>query len=128
MKSLIAHLVGDYVLQSDWEAQEKTKRWFPAAVHAAKYTAAFVPLTRDPKALATIGFTHMVLDHYRLAKHVGWAKNQVAPASHRYPWSEGKENGGYSKNSPAWMSTWLMIITDNTIHMAINEYALNRGK
>jgi hypothetical protein len=26
---LLAHLVGDYLLQSDWMAAEKTKRWWP---------------------------------------------------------------------------------------------------
>ena len=30
---LVAHAVGDYVLQSDWAATEKTKRSLAALVH-----------------------------------------------------------------------------------------------
>lgn len=26
----LAHMVGDYVIQSDWMASEKTKLWWPA--------------------------------------------------------------------------------------------------
>ncbi len=32
-ESLLAHLVGDYLIQSDWMATEKVKRWWPAIVH-----------------------------------------------------------------------------------------------
>lgn len=124
MKQLLCHLFGDYILQSDWEANEKTKRALPAAIHATKYAVAFTPATRNVKALVTIGATHYVIDRYRLAKHVSWAKNQCAPVSHRYTWEEGKQNGGYSNATPPWMSTWLMIISDNAIHMAINAAAI----
>lgn len=125
MKQILAHLVGDYVLQNHWEATEKTNNWLPAITHATKYTAAFVPLTRSVKALAVIGGTHLVLDRFRLAKNIAWFKNQVGvPERHRYSWEEGQANAGYPEGTPPWLSTWLMIITDNTIHMTINEWAL----
>jgi hypothetical protein len=86
-------------------------------------------VTRNPKALAIIGGTHFILDRFRLAKQISWFKNQVAvPKSSRYTWSEGAQNAGYSKDVPPWLSTWLMIITDNTIHMAINHMAIERYK
>jgi hypothetical protein len=56
--ALIAHGVGDYLFQSHWAAQEKTKAHLPAAVHAATYTLAFLPLTRSPWRLAAIAGTH----------------------------------------------------------------------
>ena len=125
MKSLIAHLFGDYVLQTSWEANEKTNSAVPAAVHAAKYAACFVPLTRDWKKLALIGGTHYLIDRYRLAKYVAWAKNQAAPAAYRYPLdADAWNNGGYSTDTPVWLSTWLMIAADNAIHMLINEIVL----
>ena len=127
MKELLAHLTGDYVIQNNWEATEKVNHHLPALSHAAKYTACFVPLTRNPKALAIIGGTHFILDRYRLAKQISWAKNQVGvPKNHRYSWEEGKANAGYAKETPPWLSTWLMIIADNTIHMSINHWALNK--
>lgn len=125
MKQVLAHMLGDYVFQNHWEATTKTTANLPAATHAIKYTACFLPLTRSVKALAVIGGTHYVLDRYRLAKQVSWAKNQIGvPASSRYSWAEGKANAGYPDNTPPWLSTWLMIITDNTIHMVINSLAL----
>lgn len=123
MKSFLAHLVGDYVLQSHYEAVEKTNSWLPAATHAAKYTAAFLPLTRNPKALAVIGTTHMILDHFRLAKHVNWLRNQAAPKAYR---SKDLTNAGSPEMVPTGMAVALMILTDNTIHMLINEWALNK--
>ena len=123
MKNLLAHLTGDYILQTHYEATEKLHRWLPAATHAAKYTAAFLPITRNPKALATIGLTHMVLDRYRLAKHVNWARNQFAPKGYR---SEDLTNGGSPASVPSGLATALLIITDNTIHMTINEWAISR--
>lgn len=125
MRALLAHLVGDYLLQTQYEAVEKTNSWLPAFTHAAKYTAAFVPLTRNPKALALIGGTHMVLDHYRLAKHVNWARNQLAPKAYR---AVGLENMGSPKEVPQGLAMALMFISDNTIHMLINEWALTFGK
>lgn len=122
MKRLLAHLVGDYILQTHHEAVEKTNSWVPAATHAAKYAAAFLPLTRNPKALLIIGGTHMVLDHYRLAKHVNWLRNQAAPAAYR---STNLDNGGSPDVVPTGLATALMFLTDNTIHLLINEWALD---
>lgn len=123
MKRFLAHLVGDYLFQTHYEASEKVNKWTPALTHAAKYTAAFVPLTRDWRALAVIGGTHAVLDHYRLAKHVNWARNQLAPASYR---PTNLDNAGSPDVVPTGLATGLMFVTDNTIHMLINEWALDR--
>lgn len=84
---LVAHFVGDYVLQSDWMAAEKTKRWWPAAAHGFAYTLPFAALfllvfgatPRVAIALAIVGVTHTVIDRLRLAKRVVWAKNFLAP-------------------------------------------------
>jgi len=125
MKELLAHLTGDYVLQNSWEAEEKVNSNLPALSHAVKYTAAFLPLTRNPKALVVIGGTHFVLDRFRLAKQLVWAKNQIGvPAKYRYKFSDSV--AGYHKDNPIWLSTWLMIIADNTTHMLINNWALRK--
>ncbi|MGW4803092.1 DUF3307 domain-containing protein [Kitasatospora sp. NPDC004272] len=51
---LLAHLAGDYLLQSDWMAAEKTKRWWPAWAHALTYGLPYVTVTRSVPALAVI--------------------------------------------------------------------------
>jgi hypothetical protein len=133
---VLAHLFGDYVFQSDWMANEKTKRFLPAFIHAVTYTFAYaillIPVWHPwtypvgvgwvflVASLIYIGWTHYLIDRYRLVKQLIWLKNQMGPKSSRFSWREAKSNGGYSAKTPVWMSTWLMIITDNTIHLAIN--------
>lgn len=83
---IVAHLVGDYCIQSDWMAQKKTSQWVPAILHGITYTLPFLLITLDPLALTIIAGTHIIIDRFRLAKYLVWAKNQLAPKSHRYPW------------------------------------------
>lgn len=80
---ILAHLVGDYLIQSHWMATEKADRWWPAVVHGITYTLPYILVTQSALALLVIASTHVVIDRYRLAKHVVWLKNQVGPRTHR---------------------------------------------
>jgi Protein of unknown function (DUF3307) len=86
MLQLLAHLWGDYLLQSDWMAQNKTKRFGPAAFHAFVYALPFLPLAwsaRDPSLCwFVIISTHFVIDRYRLARYLVWAKNWLGQKEH----------------------------------------------
>ncbi|MFJ4418266.1 DUF3307 domain-containing protein [Streptomyces sp. NPDC088925] len=121
---LLAHLAGDYLIQSHWMANEKTKRWWPAWAHALTYGLPYLAVTRSPAVLAVIVVTHAVIDHYRLARHVVWAKNLLAPKAHRHPWSECSATGYPAASAPPWLAVWLMIIADNTLHLLINTAAI----
>jgi hypothetical protein len=119
----LAHLLGDYVLQTHHQAVTKTRRWGPALAHAASYTAAHGALvTRDPLALAVIGGTHAVIDHYRLARHLNWFKNQFAPRLYRPPHTAT----GFHEGVPDWLAFWLLFIVDNTVHLCINALVVDR--
>ena len=48
---LVAHVVGDYVLQSDWMATRKTLHWTPALVHAVLYSVPTVELGVVPSVV-----------------------------------------------------------------------------
>ena len=120
---LLAHLVGDYLLQSDWMATEKTKKWWPAWAHAFVYGLPFLLVTQSPAALAVIVGTHAVIDRYRLVRYLLWVKNFIAPRSHHLAWKDCSATG-YHKDLPVWLSTWLMIIADNTVHLLINVAAV----
>lgn len=120
---LLAHAVGDYVLQSHWMANEKTKRSVACLAHALTYTLPFALITRSPAALATIASTHFVIDRWRLARFVCWFKNLAGPAAWRKPWSECSATG-YGEEVPPWMSVWLMIVTDNVMHVLCNGLAI----
>ena len=117
---ILAHLVGDYLLQSHWMSTQKTSRWWPAIAHGLTYTLPYVLVTQSPLALLVIGGTHAVIDRYRLAKHVGWAKNLMAPKAHRAPHTAT----GYPEDTPPWLAVWLLIIADNTLHLLINTAAV----
>ncbi len=128
---LIAHLIGDYFLQSDWMAVEKTKKNLAALAHVATYVVPFLFLTQSPVALAVIVGTHFVIDRWRLARYICWAKNWLAPR-----WID--DNGtmvrniewkhctptGYTQDKPLFLSVWLLIIVDNTMHILCNALAL----
>lgn len=61
---LVAHAVGDYVLQSDWMANEKTKRDIAALV----YVIPFLFLGPSAYAVAFMVVTHFAIDRWRLAR------------------------------------------------------------
>jgi hypothetical protein len=121
---LLAHLVGDYVLQSHWMATAKTSAWWPALVHAGVYTACHLPVTRSVPALVVIGGSHAVIDRYRLARHLIWAKNHLAPAGHRPPAWAPCTGTGYDPDVPVWLAVGLLIVADNTVHLAVNVAAV----
>lgn len=113
MNELLAHLVGDYIFQSHWMATEKTKKLYVAFIHAVAYTIPFLFITRNVYALLIICVTHAIIDRYRLATWVGKIKN----------WNFTTANG-YPEETPVWLTVWLTIIVDNTMHLLINHFAL----
>lgn len=122
IEQLILHGVGDYVLQSDWMANEKTKSSVPAGCHALVYSLPFL-LICSWEAWLVVMATHFVIDRWRLARYVVWAKNFMAPRSYWYPWKECSGTG-YHESRPAWLAVWLMIIADNTMHLICNYLAI----
>ena len=121
MEQLLLHLLGDYILQTDWMAREKVKRNIAALVHVVVYTLPFLLLTTSVAALLTIAVSHFFIDRYRLARHVVFAKNWVTQPSLR--WKNCSETG-YPKDVPPWLAVWLLIISDNTMHLCINYASL----
>jgi hypothetical protein len=125
MEQLILHLIGDYLTQSDWMAQNKTKDSWAAWVHANVYSFPFLLLTgfapRGAFAWMVIFVTHFFIDRFRLARYVIWAKNWLGWGN--LPWKDCSATG-YRPDAPAWLAVWLMIIADNTLHLTINYCAI----
>lgn len=120
---VLAHLTGDYLIQSDWMAIEKTKRWWPAIVHGVTYTAPYALVTQSLPALLVIGLTHIVIDRYRLVRYVIWFSNLLSPKSYRHPWAQCTITG-FHTSRPEWLAVTLMFVIDNTIHLLINTGAV----
>jgi len=116
---IVAHLVGDYLLQSHWMATRKGQNSFAAFAHATAYSWPFLLLVPGGwpgvLALAVIGGTHFLIDRWRLARFVVWAKNGA-----RGPVTAT----GYPDDVPPWLAVWLLIIADNVIHLLINGVVL----
>ena len=101
MSQLICHLFGDYVFQSNWMAQNKTKAWIPALVHATVYTLMFLFITQSILALSIVWGTHLLIDRFRLAKYMRIDVFAVDDCPF-----------------------WLLIVIDNSWHLLINYLTL----
>lgn len=121
---LCAHLIGDYMLQSGWMANNKTKSFVPATVHACVYFVPFLVLLHPSATAAAVMIgTHILIDRFRLARYVAYLKEFLAPPSAWKPWSECSATG-YHKDTPPFLAVWLMIIVDNGMHLVINALSL----
>ncbi len=122
---ILAHLFGDYVFQSHWMATRKTKSSWAALLHVVTYSIGFWYLRPSLPAMAFIIGSHFVIDRFRLARHLVFFKNFACPPSE---WDALLVNHdpatGYPKETPAWMSVWLLIIADNALHLLCNGFAL----
>lgn len=105
---LIAHLIGDYLLQIGWMAANKTKNWLAAFTHAAVYTftiavfAAFFIKDFSPWGLLLIFVSHAILDRRFFTSF--WVTSiMTTPESQR---------------------GWLTIVVDQIFHLLILSIAL----
>jgi len=121
MEQLLLHLIGDYVSQTDWMARTKVHATFAALCHAVVYSLPFLLLSPSPTALAVIALSHLLIDRFRLARHVIFAKNKLTDWSLR--WADCKTTG-YPSGMPAATAYALMILVDNTMHLSINYASL----
>jgi Protein of unknown function (DUF3307) len=112
---IVAHLIGDYILQSHWMATEKTKNSRAAAIHAISYTIPFILITQAVWPIMVIMVSHFLVDRFRLARYLVWFKNGA-----HLPITQT----GYPDDVPVWLSTWLLIIADNTVHIVCNGLAI----
>ena len=146
MEQLLVHLFGDFALQSDWMALNKSKRSIPCLVHVLIYTACFLLLTTSWKALLVIGVTHFLIDRFHTPlKRLIWLRNHLGPTMEYPPFHwcnatgyyddspfnqckvqpvEGETAFKYGQRRYFFVTLWLYIVTDNLLHLTINYFAL----
>jgi len=117
---LVAHAIGDYVLQNHWMALRKTSSSAVALVHAVCYTLPFALFFGLSWALVPICLTHAVIDRFRLARL--WVDafgiGQITGVARLLPGSQGLTG------APPFLAVWLLIIVDNVAHVACNALSL----
>jgi uncharacterized protein DUF3307 len=147
MTQIFAHLIGDYILQSDWMAMNKSKRTWPCLVHVLLYTSCFLFLTTSWKALLVIGGVHFILDRWPvIIRRLIWLKNHINPNFKYVPFEKCRVTGYFDtilmesnadiafvdKSETVngfqprlnYITIWLYIITDNLLHLLTNYLAL----
>lgn len=101
MNYLVGHLIGDYLLQNDWMAQNKKQRTFPCFVHCSAYTAAIALLTLWPWwALAIVFVAHFIQDRTQVIR---WWMNTI----------------GQEKFADPPLGPWSIIVVDNVWHIVV---------
>jgi hypothetical protein len=98
--AIVGHLVGDYLLQNDWMAQNKKKASFPCAVHCLLWTMAVTVLAGwwvwwVPPVLFV---THFIQDRTTV---INW-------------WMRFNRQSGFA--SPP-LAPWSIIVVDNVWHI-----------
>jgi len=75
---VICHLIGDYVLQSDFIASTKGKNWYHLFVHCALYCVPFLLIFGLDWRLAVIFMSHLIIDPLK-ARHskITYAQDQA---------------------------------------------------
>jgi hypothetical protein len=118
---LVAHAVGDYLLQNDWMARHKGGSHLAALTHVFFYSLPFLFLTQNPLTLVVIAGTHFAIDRWRLARFLIWGWSRIFPGGR--PWNECSKTG-HPPDLPDYMARWLLIIVDQIMHILINGAAL----
>lgn len=111
---LLAHFVGDYILQNSYMAYEKTKNSLIALIHALIHGLLFYFIIGINEYLLVIILTHFLIDRFRLA--IYWVK--------LVNWNFRSLNHGFTDNTPQYLSTWLLFIIDNIFHILINTISI----
>jgi hypothetical protein len=137
MLQLIFHGIGDYYLQTDWQALNKKKRswigFYACFKHCVTYSLPFL-FIGSYKAVLVIFITHFIIDRYNFIPYLIAMKNNVKKeevylTENGVQMLTGKKvydvsNFGYGLERPFAISIWLYIICDNLLHIICNYIAL----
>jgi len=125
MIQLLLHLFGDFIVQNDNVALNKKKNtlkgWLYCIFHCITYSLPFLFIT-NWKAVLGIGLTHFIIDKTNVVAYfLAWRNNVYNPSELK--WKYGNydiSNFGFQLQRPFAVTIWLLIITDNTLHLILN--------
>ena len=137
MEQLIFHGIGDFYLQTDWQAlNKKEKGWlgfYACLKHCTTYSLPFL-FIGSWKAVLVIFVTHFIIDRTNLVSYclawknhvkktiVEFTENDVQVLTGKYAYDIS--NFGYGLDRPFAITIWLYIISDNLLHIICNYLAL----
>ena len=106
MEFLLAHLVGDFIIQTDWMANGKKRKSLICMIHVITYLLPFFFLQFLWWQLVLIGIQHFIQDRWGF---VVWFMNKA----------------GHKKFASSPMSPWSIIVTDNIFHLVWIYFVIN---
>lgn len=113
MVELILHGIGDYFLQTDYQALNKKKKGFNGFIsclfHCITYSILFF-FIGSWKSVLGIFISHFIIDRTNIVSYLIAYKNGVKTI----------DNFGFSKDRPFAVTVWLYIICDNLLHIICN--------
>lgn len=91
-KIVIAHLIGDYVLQTDFIAKTKGENWYHLFVHSALYVVPFYVLFGFDWKLGLLFLSHSLIDAQKARYNkLGYVCDQIL----HYLWAISLYAGGF---------------------------------
>ena len=98
MHWIYAHLIGDYIIQNDWMAQNKKNSHLHCVVHIITYMIPFLLCNMVWWQLLLIAIQHYAIDK---TKFVGWFM--------------GIKGSSIFRDGP--LSPWSWVVVDNVLHI-----------
>lgn len=125
MLQLILHGIGDYYLQTDYQALNKKKMgsagFWVCLKHCITYSLPFF-FIGSWQAVSAIFLTHFIIDRTNIIAYAIAIKNNCK--INIYWNGYDISNFGFAKERPFAISIWLYIICDNLAHIICNYFAL----
>ena len=88
---LVTHFVGDFILQSDWMALNKSKSWKALLAHCAVYSACFLPFGLAFAGITFLGYVLTDAITSRLMSKL-WFFEQAAPGVNEWYYQGGSRH------------------------------------
>ena len=98
MHWIYAHLIGDYLIQTDWMAVNKKRSSWVCATHVVTYLLPFVFCGLRWNQLLAIGIQHFGQDRTQVVKIL-------------------MDTTGHKRFAQAPLAPWSIILTDNILHI-----------
>lgn len=103
MEQIICHLIGDYFLQNNWMALNKTRNPLACIVHCFLYTLPFLFITTNIYQLLLIFTAHIIVDGSNIVKGISSIT---------------------LKGAPEHVVFFISVVRDNTVHLICNYLIL----
>jgi hypothetical protein len=118
VRLLLGHLVGDYLLQTNWMALNKKRHLWIAAVHSAVWTIAvvvFVPELLSVLAVAAVFGSHLLLDATDIVN--AWLKLIGSRSYESVRAYQQEDHPELHKQFMVAYTALVQAVADNTLHL-----------